>query len=145
MIQNPKYYRSRIKAIAHLIGQNPVNQEKNNDRILLRNGYIPENLKEQSEKLIADAIPTENTNLPLSFVEICSFDTWFAMHPEKIAGTEFVTTSREFPIMVRGTKDEIVSTLTAGIKDGKEKRIRLMKIQADSKLKLLNLLNTVAV
>jgi hypothetical protein len=136
MTKEPKYYRARIKAINELISQIPVSDEKNNDRVLLRNGFIPEKLKSQFEKTLSDFEKEEN-NPPLSFVELCSFNTWFAMHPEKVAGIEVVTTSREFPIMIKGSKDEIIEAISRGLSDKQDKRIRIVKVQAESKLKLL--------
>jgi hypothetical protein len=43
-----------------------------------------------------------------SFLEITSNDKWFKLHPEKIAGVEYETTSFYFPIMVKGTKDDVL-------------------------------------
>ena len=34
------------------------------------------------------------------------------MHPEKIAGTEIITTSYEFPITIKGTKEDIIKIVT---------------------------------
>ena len=62
------------------------------------------------------------------------------MHPEKIAGIEFVTTSQQFPITVRGTKDDILLTIGNGLYQKMEKRIRVAKAQAVAKLKLLDLI-----
>ncbi len=41
------------------------------------------------------------------FLEITSNDNWFKLHPEKIAGVEYETTSFYFPIMVKGTKEDV--------------------------------------
>lgn len=43
-----------------------------------------------------------------SFLEITSNDNWFKQHPEKIAGEEYETTSFYFPIMVKGTKEDVL-------------------------------------
>lgn len=120
----------------------PVSDEKNNNRVLLRNGFIPGELSEKFEKKLAGQFQFYQTqnNDPLSFAEKCSFNTWFAMHPEKIAGIEFVTTSREFPITVRGTKDDIIQTISSGLYDKSNKRIRIAKVQASAKLKILELI-----
>ena len=42
------------------------------------------------------------------FVHITSDDNWFKKHPEKIAGQEYQTTSLYFPIMVKGTKEDVL-------------------------------------
>ncbi|MFY8069507.1 MAG: hypothetical protein ACOVMG_05370, partial [Flavobacterium sp.] len=44
----------------------------------------------------------------MNFVEITSNDNWFKRHPEKIAGVEYETTSFYFPIMVKGTKEDVL-------------------------------------
>jgi hypothetical protein len=42
------------------------------------------------------------------FLNITSNDNWFKQHPEKIAGVEYETTSFFFPIMVKGTKEDVL-------------------------------------
>lgn len=137
-MQSPAYYRARITAIEKLITEIPANDEKNNDRVLLRNGFIPEGLQERFKELLKDQPPKDNK--PLSFAALCSFNTWFAMHPEKVAGTEHVTTSREFPLMVKGTKEEIIEIISRGLHDERDNRIRITKAKATAKLKLLELI-----
>ncbi len=51
-----------------------------------------------------------------NFLEITSNDNWLKQHPEKIAGVEYETTSFYFPIMVKGTKED-VSRVTVMSKD----------------------------
>jgi hypothetical protein len=135
------YYRARISAIGELLRGLPDGDEKNNDRVLLRNGMVPEKLIPAFDKALAhhqDLLQARN-HQPLSFAETCSFNTWFAMHPEKVAGIEYVTTSRDFPVMVRGTKDDIVETVSGGLSDNKGQRIRIAKARAAAKQKLLEL------
>ncbi len=43
-----------------------------------------------------------------NFLEITSNNNWFKLHPEKIAGVEYETTSFYFPIMVKGTKEDVL-------------------------------------
>ena len=62
------------------------------------------------------------------------------MHPEKIAGTEYVTTSREFPVMIKGSKEDIVETISRELLNTKEKRLRIVQAQSKAKLKLLELI-----
>ena len=143
MEHDPAYFRARISAISELIKGLPVSDEKNNDRILLRNGLIPEKLLPEFNKVLIQrhqSLLHVKNQQPLSFMEQCSFNTWFAMHPEKVAGVEYVTTSREFPIMVKGTKEDIIETISVGLNDNKDKRVRIVKAQATAKLKLLELI-----
>jgi hypothetical protein len=138
-MKDPAYFRARINTIRQLIGEIPVSDEKNNNRVLLRNGFIPEELSGKYETALLEKLQRQH-NDPLSCVEQCSFNTWFAMHPEKVAGTEVVTTSREFPITVKGTKEDILQTIGSGLNNYKDKRIRIAKAQAVAKLKLLEII-----
>jgi hypothetical protein len=54
---------------------------------------------------------------PLSFSELCTFNTWFTMYPEKVCGTEEITTSREFPITIKGDMEWIENTIGHGLGD----------------------------
>ena len=138
-MKEPAYFRVRINTIRQLMVEIPGNDEKNNNHVLLRNGFIPLELSEKFETTLQLQSQTQQS-VPLSFTEKCSFNTWFAMHPEKIAGIEVVTTSREFPIMIKGTKEDILQTIGSGLNNAKDKRLRIVKAQAAAKLKLLELI-----
>ncbi len=121
MTQTPAYYRARILAIKHLINSLPKGEKKNSPRELLQQGQIPDELKNTLEALIKENIG-KVSNDPLTFTEKTSFGTWFAMHPEKVAGTEKVTSSLYFPVKVEGTEQQIVDTVHKGVKVAKENR-----------------------
>lgn len=106
---------------------------KNNYSVLLRNGVVPDVLKEHFEKL-----QKTRDNQPLSFDEITRFNTWFEIHPEKIAGKEVITTSREFPVSIKGYKSDILATIGKTLKQ--ENRLRVAKAKFEAKLKLLQLM-----
>jgi|GEM_PF-2206843 len=120
----PAYYRARISAIEHWLKVSPFlnDEKKNNDRVLLRNGVIPENNYYALEESIANRLH-HNKHLysdePLTLTELTSYSTWFAMHPEKIAGKEEVTTSLHFPITIKGNREQIEQTISAGIEAAK--------------------------
>jgi hypothetical protein len=149
MIQKPSYYRARINAFLHIIQSSSVQNEKNSPEELLRYGYVHDDIKDEVDSLIEKGTKeyTEsNLNKPLSFTELTAFNTWFAMYPEKIAGKELLTSSREFPITIKGTKEDIINCIskaneTSKINNNTEIRIRLAKAKAQAKLKLLKLLN----
>lgn len=42
------------------------------------------------------------------FAYLTSNDHWFKLHPQKIAGVEYKTTSLHFPIQVKGTKADVL-------------------------------------
>ena len=102
MPAEPAYYRQRLAVIAQAI--NRTSDEK--ELRLLRNGYMP-------DPLITDW--EEQDNSPLSFAELCQWDTWFAMHPEKVCGQTVTTTSRSFPLKTKGTKEDVTRTIMKAI------------------------------
>jgi hypothetical protein len=72
----------------------------------------------------------------MDFVTTTSADNWFKKHPEKIAGVEYETTSFYFPIMVKGTKEDVLRV--TGMSDEKpNKKLALAKAKAKAiKIKL---------
>lgn len=107
----PSYYRARL-ALFRDLTSNGADKEK--ETVLLRNGVMLD--KVQQEKLVQaylekGAFPEG----PLSFEEICSFNTFFEMYAEKVAGTEVVTSSREFPLAIKGTKETIEAAIGSSI------------------------------
>jgi len=121
----PSWLRARIIAIRKLIEELPANRdETNSDRTLIRNGFIPESQKKRFNELLDYEYKLSfSLNEPLTFTEITSFNTWFVMHPEKICGKEVVTTSVQFPISVKGTKDDITSTIKEGLRESVQKNV----------------------
>ncbi len=111
----PAYLRARLSAIRKLINELPIERdEKNPDRTLVRNGVIPESQLQRYNELFDDEYKIAfSNNEPLTFTEITSFNTWFAMQPEKVCGKEVITTSREFPITIKGSKEDIINTITS--------------------------------
>lgn len=77
----------------------------------------------------------------MNFVEITSNDTWFKKHPEKIAGVEYETTSRFFPIMVKGTKEDVLR-VTGVTNENKKQQLKLAKLKAKAIKIKLQLLTT---
>ena len=73
---------------------------------LLRNGVFYDQ-KAIEEKAKSKPYP----QTPLSFTELCTFNTWFVLHPEKVCGQEVITTSKEFPVTIQGDKSKILTTI----------------------------------
>jgi len=129
LIQKPSYYRARLAAIA-----DEIKRETDEKRIkLLQNGYFPNYQPSPQSQKPALTKEVSHDNSPLSFLELCSWDTWFTMHPEKVCGEVVITTSRSFPLAVKASSEDVVRTVTEGIETAK--RIRIAK----AKLILLNL------
>jgi cytochrome c556 len=121
----PSWLRARITAIRKLIEELPANRdETNSDRTLIRNGFIPESQQKRFNELLDYEYKlTFALNEPLTFTEVTSFNTWFVMHPEKICGKEVVTTSVQFPISVKGTKEVITRTIKEGLKESVQNNV----------------------
>jgi len=123
MKQNPTFYRARIQLIEDLMKSLDVNRrEKVNDVVLLRNGVFPEHI--ESEKLIKNKLKEKTySDEPLTFIELTKFNTWFNVYTEKVCGKEIITTSREFPIKIKGSKEDILNTI-------KQDTIGLLELEA---------------
>lgn len=147
--RTPAYYRARLDIFRHFIkdelpGHPELDTGKKNSPLeLLKQGFVHPSLKNRFEGRIDSFPKLEITlsNAPLTFTELCSFNTWFAIHPEKVAGTEVVTTSINFPVTIKGNKGTIENTLRIGLQDNKPKRIRINSAKAAAKLKLLELVH----
>lgn len=149
-MRSPQHYKARLLAIENLItNENSGNRsEKNNNAVLLRNGVVPNDLKKEYDKQLSSVLKQVTADT-LTFEDITRFNNWFEMHPEKVAGKEIITTSIQFPISIKGTKEDIISMFknissttkinVTGQQD-KDKRIRIAKVKAQAKLKTLKLL-----
>lgn len=75
------------------------------------------------EERIRDIKPQyeNNKNRALSQIELQTYDTWFALHPEKIAGVQEAQSGYSFPVRVKGTQQDIVDAITNGMKGEKPK------------------------
>lgn len=146
--QTPSYYRARLDTFLHFIKKElPEHPQfdtgkKNSPLELLKQGFVHSDLKERFESRIESfsKLGIKVSNDPLSFTELCSFNTWFDLHPEKVAGIESVTTSINFPVTIKGTKEDIEKVISIGKDNSKDKRVRIVQVKAAAKLKILNLL-----
>ncbi|MBN1416504.1 MAG: hypothetical protein JW973_15475 [Bacteroidales bacterium] len=136
MNRTPSYYRARIEVIRELISTVEVDRlEKGNDIILLRNGIFQESFKE--EELIRKKLAEKTfSNDALIFSELTRFNTWFAMHPEKVCGKEIVTTSIEFPITIKGSREDIMNTIHI---ESDPEQLELQALAIEVELQLLQL------
>jgi hypothetical protein len=136
MTFTPSYCRARLDVIHSLIqGLERGTKNKGNDIVLLRSGVVPDRFEEN--RLIREKIlEGKDDNTPLTFSELTRFNTWFTLHPEKICGKEQITTSIEFPIKVKGTREDIEETIR-GIKSLSE--LEMMALAAEVELQLIQL------
>ncbi|MCX8486224.1 MAG: hypothetical protein ORN53_03435 [Crocinitomicaceae bacterium] len=98
---SPTYLRARMDLIREkLAGADDM------QAALLRNGvYYNQKAIEQKAK------SKQYPQTPLSFTELCTFNTWFVLHPEKVCGIEKTTSSKEFPVTIQGDKSKIMATI----------------------------------
>lgn len=111
---SPLYQRARVFMLRDILSKvDPKAQHA----ALMRNGVFP---PERDEQQMVQVYQKERdfSNEPLSFTELCTFNTWFSMHPEKVCGNEKISSSREFPLTIEGDKNWIESTIGHALGDG---------------------------
>ena len=111
---SPTYLRARLDLIREKLTSSTDIQAA-----LLRNGVFY-NQKAIDQKAKSKQYP----QTPLSFTELCTFNTWFALHPEKVCGIEKTTSSKEFPVTIQGDKSQIISAIQ------KQQSYSLIEIEA---------------
>lgn len=131
-MEKNKYYRARISLLKDLI----INSDEENVKFF-RNGFFPKGFNE-NELVAAHQKTNTFSDNTLTFVELSSFSTFFAMHPENIAGAIVQTSSRDFPVKVKGKIQDIEKVLKIGpgAKTDNNK-VKILKLRARAlKLKL---------
>lgn len=114
-MKTPSYYRGRAKAIDYFIQLSKDEFERTH----LQSGFVPKHLQKQVEEYAQKESKTLS-NEALDFVEITSYSTWFAMHPEKMAGVEHAENSIYFPVRVKGTKSDVLAMIDKALKPSNE-------------------------
>jgi hypothetical protein len=108
--RTPAYYRARIDVFRQLQTRLSKSAEDNMNLVLVRSGVFPPG--DDESKAIAEYLQqNQYPDTPLSFTELCTYNTWFQMHPDKVCGTEKITSSREFPVTIRGDRQTIEDTI----------------------------------
>jgi hypothetical protein len=110
----PTYLRARLDLI-----HEKLTAATDMQAALLRNGVYYDN-KSIEQKAKSKQYP----QTPLSFTELCTFNTWFVLHPEKVCGIEKTTSSKEFPVTIQGDKTQIISAIQ------KQQSYSLIEIEA---------------
>lgn len=139
MKKDATYWKARLDTIVQLIAEEKGGDRtvKNNHSVLLRNGVVPDEMKARYEATFGEhhkAWLRSGNKQPLSFAEITRFNTWFEIHPEKVAGKEIITTSREFPISVKGSETNILMTITKTLQDNQKTKLPVEHVQREATL-----------
>ena len=109
---------------------------------LVRNGvFVPK--KEEDEAINRYLKENQYPPDPLSFSELCTYNTWFQIHPEKVCGEEVFTSSRDFPITIKGNRETIENTIRKSLKNtSNQETSALLELEAlalELELQFLNL------
>jgi hypothetical protein len=111
---SPTYLRARLDLI-----REKLTSATDMQAALLRNGvFYGQKAIEQKAK------SKQYPQTPLSFTELCTFNNWFVLHPEKVCGIEKTTSSKEFPVTIQGDKAQILSIIQ------KQQSYSLIEIEA---------------
>jgi superfamily II DNA or RNA helicase/superfamily II DNA/RNA helicase len=115
MSRGARWARARTRAIEETIA---AGRGKDMETVLLRNGFVrpgsPADIR--TGELAHD---THIPDSPLTFVELARYSTYFALHPEHMAGREHARHSRTFPVGVKAGRAE-VKTMLEGFINGLE-------------------------
>jgi hypothetical protein len=103
-MKEPRYFRARVALLKELIAKE-IELHQGDDRQsklipILRSGKFPESVKEY-EDLIEDK-QKDYTNEPLTHLEIFSFNTYFTLFPQLVAGVEKDGSGFLNPIEIEG-------------------------------------------
>ena len=111
---------AHLKELIAEEGLDSKSPEEKEKRLLLA-GHFPEGYDE--EELVAEMMREHRfPDDPLSFEELTKWSAWYALHPDRVFGEEKVTTSREFPLTVKGNEQEIKDHFRSYFKTMSEKR-----------------------
>lgn len=141
----PQYSRARIAALNHLRGElnhelKTASSQRRKEIELqiaqVRNGVFPEGFDADEMVLLVEK-DRDFSNEPLSTTELMTYGTYFDIHPEKICGHEVVSSSRDFPVSISGTKDDVERAIdsTLDIKNDIELEAQALELE----LKLFDL------
>lgn len=111
----PRYLRARLDVLAALMGEA---RKDSTELVLLRNGVFPSKYP-QKEMIQSRMNQGQYPTSDLSFFELCRFNTFFELHPEKICGEQIITSSREFPLSIKGDQALITKVIQANWADEK--------------------------
>ena len=118
----PKQARIRIEAINQIVHDHRNDECERENKVtprrVISQGFIPTEYQDEYDDLIkkfedqdtcfkySSSGSCENDS-PLSLLEMCSYQTWFEIHPEKVLGTQKITTSTAFSVKTIGKREEV--------------------------------------
>jgi hypothetical protein len=107
----PAYYRARIDVFRQLQTRLSKSAGDNMNLVLVRSGVFPP-IRMSGNRIKEYLRQNQYPDTPLSFTELCTYNTCRSRrHPDKVCGTEKITSSREFPVTIRGDRQTIEDTI----------------------------------
>lgn len=137
----PEFLRLRIAGL-HNLRQQLTAQLKTADKkdikglelyiAQLRNGVYPDEEDPDGIEFMV-AKDRKFSNEPLTFTELTTFNTWFTLHPEKVCGQLVTTSSRNFPVSVIGSREDVEQAIdkTLSQKNPMELEAKALEIELD--------------
>lgn len=120
LMEKPARYRARMKLLKSLIGTtnasmkvlSPESKEYkvlDNKLRILQNGRFPSTMSSADDLVFRnselDMLEKTESNLPLSDTEKATYNTWFEIYPQKVAGEERDGTGWLKPVLTVGSTD----------------------------------------
>lgn len=100
----PQQVRNTNKAIVQYIKENPDSKYRRH----LESGWIPDEVASDIAKLAQDYHESDE---PMSDFEQITFDNWYKLHPDKIAGKMKANMAFQQPMILKGTAADVERVL----------------------------------
>lgn len=125
------YYRARIQSLRDY-AELSAGKKK-----FYQNGLVPKSERANFDKYV-DKHTVEYDNSPLTFTELMTYNTWYEQHPEKVAGTMVEGSSLYFPVLVKGTKNDVENMFKAALKEQEQNKKPTPKYKIGDRLDTAN-------
>ena len=138
----PQHSRARIAALNHLradfneelktaTGQRRKELELQIAQV--RNGVFPEGFDADEVILLVEK-DQDFSNAPLSTTELRTYGTYFDIHPQKICGQEVLSRSRDFPVSISGTREDVETAIDRTLDGKKDMELEAQALELELKL-----------
>ena len=138
----PQHSRARIAALNHLradfnaelktaAGQRRKELELQIAQV--RNGVFPEGF-DVDEMILLVEKDQDSSDAPLSTTELMTYGTYFDIHPEKICGQEVLSSSRDFPVSISGTREDVETAIDLTLDGKKDMELEALALELELKL-----------
>lgn len=140
-MKDAAYYRARNNVIGKYISKETDDKRKR----WLQYGFIPDEYEDEFEKECEETqklYKSKDGEMPLTFTDMTTYSTWFAMHPEKVAGRIEGGSSLFFPVVVKGSRNDVENLINSVTKeDSSDDDMMELELEAEAlelELKLSN-------